>query len=198
MSATLVLLFHGVGSSAADLAPLAEAIAAALPQATVRCIQAPDASDFGRGWQWFSVQGISEGNRPQRVADAMQRFAAAIAAEQARVGADPASTVLVGFSQGAIMSLESTLLGAPPAARVVAIAGRFARLPERGLSATIHLVHGTEDVVVPPSLSRAAHERLVSLGTPATIDLIPGAPHGITAAIAGAVTARLKQSSLAR
>lgn len=192
----LVLLLHGVGGSAADLAPLAEVIAAALPRATMHCVQAPDASDFGRGWQWFSVQGITEHNRPARVAEALPRFIAAIAAEQAKAGADPRSTVLVGFSQGAIMALESTLLRAPPAERIVAIAGRFARLPERGPAAAIHLVHGTEDRVVPASLSRAAHERLSSLGTRTTLDLIADAPHGITAAMAEAVTERLRPLDL--
>ena len=55
----LVLLFHGVGSSARDLAPLGEALAPHLPGATIVSLQAPEAA--GPGWQWFSVQGVTEG-----------------------------------------------------------------------------------------------------------------------------------------
>ena len=40
---------------------------------------------------------------------------------QAHTGLLPAQTVLAGFSQGAIMSLESTQVGPPLAARVVAL-----------------------------------------------------------------------------
>lgn len=187
----LVLLFHGVGSSAADLAPLAEIIGTALPSATVRCVQAPDASDFGRGWQWFSVQGITEENRPGRVAEALPRFIEAIVAEQAKAGIGPESTVLVGFSQGAIMALESSVIDSPPAHRVVPIAGRFARLPHRASRTKIHFVHGDRDTAVPASASEAAHERLSTLGTITTLDLIAGAPHGITAAMASAIVQRL-------
>ena len=58
----LVLLFHGVGSSARDLAPLGEALAPHLPDAAIVSVQAPEAS--GRGWQWFSVQGVTVATLP--------------------------------------------------------------------------------------------------------------------------------------
>ena len=72
----LVLLFHGVGSSARDLGPLAEALAPHLPDAAIVSVQAPDA--VGRGWQWFSVEGVTEADRPARVAAAMPRFVQAV------------------------------------------------------------------------------------------------------------------------
>ena len=43
----LVLLFHGVGSSARDLAPLGEALAPHLPDAAIVSLQAPEASGAG-------------------------------------------------------------------------------------------------------------------------------------------------------
>lgn len=49
----LVLLFHRVGASAEDLVPLGQALAARHPKARVVSVRAPDASDLGRGWQWF-------------------------------------------------------------------------------------------------------------------------------------------------
>jgi phospholipase/carboxylesterase len=54
----LVLLFHGVGSSARDLVPLGEALATHLSDTAIVSVQAPEAA--GPGWQWFSVQGVTE------------------------------------------------------------------------------------------------------------------------------------------
>ena len=123
----LVLLFHGVGSSARDLAPLGEALAPHLSSAAIVSVQAPDAA--GSGWQWFSVQGITETNRPARVAAAMPRFTQAVQQWQAACAIESVGTTLIGFSQGAIMALESTQLESPPAARVISLAGRFTRPP---------------------------------------------------------------------
>jgi phospholipase/carboxylesterase len=64
----LVLLFHGVGSSARDLVPLGEALAPHLSDTAIVSVQAPEAA--GPGWQWFSVQGVTEADRPARVAAA--------------------------------------------------------------------------------------------------------------------------------
>ena len=55
--AELLLLFHGVGASARDLQPLAEALAESQPDAWVVSLQAPHPSEFGHGWQWFSGLG---------------------------------------------------------------------------------------------------------------------------------------------
>jgi len=124
--AELLLLFHGVGSSPEDLAPLGQALAAARPRAWVIGVRAPNRADFGSGWQWFSVQGLTESNRPERVARALPSFFERVEAWQGRTGVEPERTTLIGFSQGAIMSLESTQGAAPRvASRVAAIAGRL-------------------------------------------------------------------------
>jgi phospholipase/carboxylesterase len=106
--AELLLLFHGVGSSPEDLAPLGQALAAARPRAWVIGVRAANRSDFGSGWQWFSVQGIAELKRPERVAQALPAFVERVGAWQRRTGVGSESTTLIGFSQDATMSLEST------------------------------------------------------------------------------------------
>ena len=102
----LVLLFHGVGSHASDLLPLGQALAPHMVDALVVSVQAPDAQGSGR--QWFSVQVVTEANRPARVAATMPRFVQAVREWQQASGVDTARTTLIGFSQGAIMALEST------------------------------------------------------------------------------------------
>ena len=176
----LLLLFHGVGSSAEDLRPLGQALANKRPHDAIVCVQSPDPSDFGQGWQWFSVQGVSESNRPERVAAAMPGFVAVVRAWQRESGIDKARTTLIGFSQGAIMSLESTQQSDVVAAGVIAIAGRFARPPQVAPpQITLHLLHGAQDRIMPPVLASDAATRWRSLGGKVTLDVFPDLDHGI-------------------
>ena len=188
-TAELLLLFHGVGSSAQDLQPLAEVLAQSKPGAWVVSVQAPHASEFGRGWQWFSVQGVTEADRPARVSAAMPAFLERIKAWQAQTDSDPEHTTLIGFSQGAIMSLESTqVAGAPSAKRVIAIAGRFAQAPCRAPEGTqVHLLHGEQDAVMPVALALAAEQQLHALGARVTLDRFSGLGHGIDGRVAETV-----------
>ncbi len=184
---SLVLMFHGVGSSPADLVPLARSVAAHRPQAMVVCVCAPDPSSFGSGWQWFSVVGITEENRAGRIAQALPAFGAEVARWQAQAGVGPSGTTLVGFSQGAIMSLEATQVS-QPAARIVAVAGRFAQPPRRAPQGVVfRFVHGEADPVIYPRLSLSAAESLQALGADASVQVMPGLGHGIDARAARAV-----------
>lgn len=182
--AQLVLLFHGVGSSADNLVPLGGAIAQACPDAFVVSVNGPNRSTLGSGREWFSVVGITEENRPERIANAMPLFREAVAHWQKASTIGPAATVLVGFSQGAIMSLETTQgeTELPPAQRVIALAGRFAQ-PVRRAPAGLkfHLIHGEQDGVVPTQSSVDAARELKGAGADVTLDLLPGLGHGIDA-----------------
>lgn len=181
----LVLLFHGVGSSARNLVPLGEAVAHAHPEAMVVSVDAPHPSTLGSGREWFSVLGITEENRPARIAQAMPLFGDSVAYWQQRSGVGPEQTTLIGFSQGAIMSLESTQTGMPSlAAQVVALAGRFA-VPVRSAPAGVrfHLVHGADDGVVLPRFAQEAAAGIQAKGGPVTLDVLAGLGHAIDARV---------------
>ncbi|MBA2673366.1 esterase [Ramlibacter sp.] len=191
----LVLLFHGVGASADDLVPLAQRVAQARPHAFVASIGAPFPFGMGAGRQWFSVLGVTEQDRPARVAAAMPAFAGAVAHWQAESGVDAARTTLIGFSQGAIMALESTQaeLPQPLARRVVAIAGRFAQ-PVRCAPAgvALHLIHGAVDPVIPAQQSVQAVGALRQLGAAdTTLDVLPGLGHGVDGRVVDLVLSHL-------
>lgn len=189
----LLLLFHGVGASARTLVPLGEQLADAIPEAFVVGVDGAQSSDLGPGRQWFSVRGVTEQNRAERIAAAMPGFLDAIRHWQDVAQADVGATSLIGFSQGAIMALASTQLPEPPAARVVAIAGRFAQSPGRApKTVAVHFVHGQVDSVIPHVHSVMGADRWVELGGRATIDLFPFAGHGIDAEIAARVVERLR------
>lgn len=176
----LVLFFHGVGSNAQDLVPVAEQFARALPNALVVSVDAPQQSDFGAGRQWFSVAGVTEEGRSARVEAAMPGFQSTVQAWQASAGITAGQTILVGFSQGAIMSLESTQRPLVLAGQVISFAGRFATPPKVPPTHTaVHLIHGEADPVIAASYSRAAASQLQALGATVTVDTVPGIGHGI-------------------
>lgn len=188
----LVLLFHGVGGQPGDMLPLGRRLAGAFPQACIVSVPGAQPCDLGAGRQWFSVRGISEDNRGQQVAQALPAFLAQVRQWQDRSGVAAEATALVGFSQGAIMALEATRQGPVAAGRVVAIAGRFAQLPEAApAAATLHLVHGKADAVIPYVHCVLAAERLVHLGADVTADVLPFVGHAIPAEVEELVVHRL-------
>ena len=189
----LMLLFHGVGSTAQDLVPLGRVLAAEFPAAFIVSVAAPVPSDAGGGRQWFSVQGISEENRPARVDAALPAFIATVQHWQKEAGVGTDAVALIGFSQGGIMALESTRDQPAIAGRVISIAGRFAQLPTvPNAGTTLHLFHGKLDPVIPYGFTVEAAQHLVGIGADVTADVIPHVGHQINDDIAELMIERLR------
>ena len=187
----LLVLHHGVGASAHHMVPLGQHLAAQFPNAFIVSVHAPyaydasdatDASDVGA--QWFSVQGITEENRPARVAEALPAFIHNLRYWQQHSGVAASATALLGFSQGAIMALEAAQAEPALAARIVALSGRYAQLPTHAPEkTTLHFVHGKSDPVIHYGHCVSAAERLVGLGGDLTADVIPFLAHEINAEV---------------
>ena len=191
----LFLLFHGVGASPRDLVPVGQLLARAFPDAAVVSVPAPDPSDFGSGLQWFSVRGVTEENRPERVRGTLGRVLATVRGWQERKGVPASGTTLLGFSQGAIMSLAAAMESPAPAARVVSLSGRFDQLPQRAPEGVrLHFIHGDADGVIPVQHARDAAERLQGLGADVTLDVIARLPHGIDRQAADLLLERLQSA----
>lgn len=192
-SPQLILLFHGVGATADSMLPLAQRMAAEWPEAFVVSVQAPFASDLGQGFQWFSVQGVTDDNRPARVAEALPLFVQTIEHWQRESGVDAAGTALVGFSQGAIMALESTALPQLLAGRIVALSGRYAGPPHQPPAhTTLHFVHGKDDPVIHYGQTVMAAKQLVAQGADLTADVLPFLGHTISPEVQELVIERLR------
>ena len=192
-SPQLILLFHGVGATAQSMLPLAQRMAAEWPQAFVVSVQAPFPSDLGQGFQWFSVQGVTEDNRAARVAEALPLFVQTVEHWQRESGVDAQGTALVGFSQGAIMALESTALPQLLAGRIVALSGRYAGVPHQPCEqTTLHFVHGKDDPVIQYGQTVMAAKQLVTQGVDLTADVLPFLGHTITAEVQSLVIERLR------
>ncbi len=190
----LMILLHGWGASAADMAPLALALRQAFPQAALLAPQGFEPVDTGlAGRQWFSLAGVTEDNRPARVASVLPRLADWVHAAQQASGVGPAATALVGFSQGAILALELVQLHDGIAGRVLSFCGRYARLPTVALvHTTLHFFHGATDTVIPAAQSRLAMERLAALQGDATVDIASGVGHALAPELLQCAVQRLQ------
>jgi len=191
----LVLLFHGVGADETDLQPVGERLAREYPEALVASLRAPHQDNLGSGHQWFAVDGIDDAIRIERVAAELPSFVERIRQWQRETGLGPEATVLIGFSQGAIMALEAvSQAGADVlAGRIVSLAGRYARLPlaEPG-GTTLFLLHGKADQVIHYGYTVEAAKHLAALGADVVADVIPGLGHGIDAEVLRLLIQRLR------
>lgn len=182
---SLVVFLHGVGSRGADLEPLAHYLAPALPEAEFEAPDAPMPSDLGGpGRQWFSVSGVTEANRTERVVAARPAFDAVISdlLERHNLSDRPEQVAMVGFSQGTIMALDSIASGRWNFGAVVGFSGRLATQdPLAPPAATrVLLLHGTGDPVLPAKESELAYKRLNAAGADVSLKLLPGLGHSIS------------------
>ena len=175
----LLLLFHGVGDNAANMGQIGSWFAPVFPDALIVSVGGVEPCGPA-GRQWFSVQGVTEENRQARIDAIMPTFIETVCYWQKQSGVGAGATALIGFSQGAIMSLESVKAQPGLVSRVVAFNGRFATLPQSATTATtVHLIHGGEDRVIELSHAVAAQEALIQAGGDVTLDIVDELGHAI-------------------
>jgi phospholipase/carboxylesterase len=184
LNRNLIILLHGVGSNGANLAPLGQAWQHKLSDTDFASPDGPFAFDHGPGRQWFSINGVTEANRPQRVAEARETFDEALHTIIAAHGlTDNLERVaLVGFSQGSIMALDAVASGRWSVGAVVAFSGRLASpSPLTPVNTTpVLLIHGNADPVMPVSESQRAAATLRELGVDANVHILEGGAHSIS------------------
>jgi phospholipase/carboxylesterase len=176
----LLVFLHGAGSRPEVFAPIAVSWQLKFPGATAAILQGLQPSPARDGLDWFDARGVAA-DRVERVDQATRAVAARLLALQqaAQVGSE--QTVLVGFSQGATVALELARARPGLASIVVAYAGRLAtpiRSEER-VSATIHLIHGELDSLVPAVHAKQALRGLRAIGADVTLDITEDGTHSI-------------------
>ena len=185
---SLVVFVHGYGADGADLLDIADVLAPHLPNTAFVSPDAPEPcvnNPFGR--QWFPIPWL-DGSSQEAAAEGMARAVvdlnAFLDARLAEEGLDPRALALVGFSQGAMMSLHVAPRRAEQIAGVVAISGRLL-VPERlGVEAVVKppvlLVHGDRDEVVPFADMSLAGVALSRAGFSTYAHVMKGMGHGIS------------------
>jgi phospholipase/carboxylesterase len=150
----LILLLHGFSSNERDLYSLAPRLD---PRLLALSLRAP----LTRGpnsYAWFTVAFLPTGFTiaPEQLDASRKLVVEFIGAAVRQYDADPARVYLLGFSQGAILSLAVALTEPELLAGVIALSGRIPPevepwivAPERTAGLPIFLAHGRQDGVIP-------------------------------------------------
>ena len=170
----LLLLLHGIGSNEHDLFSMGPHLD---PRFFVATARAPIEMMQG-GYAWFNLEFTADGGI---VPDLEQAESSALLLVRfidelvEAYGVDRRCVYLMGFSQGAMMSLSVALTRPDKVARVVAMSGRLPEqvAPNAGSldeirKLEIFVSHGTHDDVLPIANGRACRDRLEKLGVPLT------------------------------
>lgn len=172
--APVIITLHGLGANADDLVPFCEQLKLphcrfVLPDAPLHL---PGYPEGAYAWYDFQAQNRKEIERSRDyLFKVLDRFS-----DDPNLRPSPGSekssrpVVLMGFSQGGVMSLEAGLNYKGKVAAIVSMSGYmpdpWATLTkaEAPFETPILLIHGTEDEVVPIEGSRRAAESLRQTG----------------------------------
>lgn len=193
----LVVLLHGVGADAASFQDIGHALASAIPSAEMLVpdgFHPFDGATTGR--QWFSLTGVTDANRPARVRAGGEEVSRWIDAELARRGLGGERLVLVGFSQGAMVSAWLAMHRSPRPAAVVLLSGRVDvdEPPPSGPPFPVMVAHGDRDGVIASSTVEPGARILQAAGGRVTTRVYPGLAHNVDGRELDEVRAFLKSA----
>ena len=160
----LVVFLHGYGADGKDLIDLAKPFGMALPNASFISPDAPHSCAMSpQGRQWFPIEEI-----PKGAIKASEGLLDLVENEAKKLNLTFKDVILIGFSQGAMMSMQCLLINQK---QLCAIIGYSGALRQENIDAAndqilngkhkfsdtpILLVHGEQDEVVPfQSLERS-------------------------------------------
>jgi phospholipase/carboxylesterase len=184
---SLVVFVHGYGADGNDLIGLADPMAEHLPDTTFLSPHAPNICTMNpMGREWFPIPSIdmtSEAFAREIMLKSAEQFQGWLDAQMVAEGVVPERVVLVGFSQGTMLSLHVGPRRADALAGIVGFSGRL--LSPETLKAEmltkppVLLIHGDMDMVVPPTDMAKAETALKAAGFDVQTHMSHGTAHGI-------------------
>ena len=180
----LIIFLHGLGADGRDLISLAPMFAEVFPDARFVSPNAPFPCDMAPyGYQWFSMLTRNPAEMfagIRRAEPFLNRF---IDHELETLGLEDKDLALIGFSQGCMTALHTSLRRNKPCAAVVGFSGGMLGLEalkdEIVSRPPVCLIHGTFDEVVPFAASEKTEKILKELKVPVEFHPRPGLGHGI-------------------
>jgi phospholipase/carboxylesterase len=156
----LLVLLHGLGGDERNLLPFAEHLD---PRFLVVSVRAP--RTHRGGYAWFRLTWIAAGDvvpDREQARESLADLVRWVEAAPRRLGADRRRVFLLGFSQGAMMSLGVLRAAPERLAGVVALSGHFdeelfdeAAAADAIARVPLFVAHGTNDDVLPIADGRA-------------------------------------------
>ena len=171
-----VIALHGRGADEYDLLPLLEFLN--FRNLLVISPRAPRPFEYGGGYMWYdlSEEGIPH---PQTFNESLKLLERFLAETKRAYAINPGRLILLGFSQGAVMSFAAGLLDPHNIRGIVALSGfvpHKSRLPlqlDRVTDLPVFISHGTYDELMPIELGREAAQMLRDAGAAVTFHEYP-------------------------
>ena len=185
----IVIFFHGYGADGSDLISLSDAFSKILPNSVFYSPNAPQKCEMGGfGYQWFPIKQKNDGsldlNAKNEILNSVKLINYYIDKIESDTGISSKNFILIGFSQGTMMVLETLLSREKKISAVVGFSGGFLNVKNNvskiNLDTPILLVHGDEDNVVPMEMTKMAKKNLNSLGYFVNTYFSKGLGHGIS------------------
>ena len=181
----LVIFLHGYGSNGKDLIGLATEFAKILPNAHFISPNAPFEFEglIHDGYQWFSLANYDPKSIYPQIIEANNILEQFINSQLKKFDLSHKNLILVGFSQGSMMSMYNSLRSKDKFGGILAYSGKLI-LPTLlgeiiGSKPQMCLVHGTHDSVVPHAHMIEAGDLLEKIEVPHEIHSVNGLDHGI-------------------
>lgn len=185
---SVVIFLHGYGADGADLMGLADPLAPHLPKTAFYAPNAPEPSVANPlGFQWFPIpwiDGSSEEQARAGMAQSVDDLNAFIDKVLKDEGIAPYNLILIGFSQGTMMSLHVAPRREDEIGGIVGFSGRLIApellKTEAKVKPPILLAHGDQDPVVPFADLALAADALRDAGFDVETHVMKNTPHGIS------------------
>lgn len=180
----LIVFLHGLGANGGDLIALAPILAQVFPKAHFVAPDAPHPCDLSPvGRQWFSMQDLKTDILFEGVKKVSPQLDAFLDAQMERFGLTADRVAVVGFSQGTMLALHNLIRREQPVAGLLGYSGMLiapgAIADELACRPPTLLIHGEDDEVVPPEMSRMSGEALKIAGFDVEVAFCKGLAHSI-------------------
>jgi phospholipase/carboxylesterase len=161
----LVIFLHGYGANGQNLLALSPELSKKLenakfiaPNATYKCdIGLPDS------YQWFTLAQTDPVRMSVEIAESNDILDNFIKAQLKKHNLSKKDLILIGFSQGSMMSMYNSLRSDEEPNAILALSGRLILPPNIRSKPKICLIHGTDDDVVGYHFLGEAEEGLKNL-----------------------------------
>jgi len=180
----VVVLCHGYGGDGRDISVLAVNWQRFLPDAIFLCPNAPEICAVNpRGYQWFDLTSEKEEMILEKTLIAEEKLNIFLDQVFDNFQLEPTSLALVGFSQGCMMGIQVVLKKKKKINCLIGYSGKV--INQKHLSGNINsrpkifLMHGANDIIVPPTHLLEAKEYLTNHGLKIKTKMFKNCEHRI-------------------
>jgi len=179
-----VVLCHGYGGDGKDISMLAINWQRFLPDAIFLCPNGPEICNVNpQGYQWFDLSSEKEETILEKSLIAERKLSIFLNQVFDNYHLSAANLALVGFSQGCMMAIQAALKNKEQINCLVGYSGKI--INQKHLSENINskpkilLMHGSNDIIVPPTHLLEAKEYLANNGVIIKTKLFKNCEHRI-------------------